>query len=136
MNEGKGKKVGEWVLSGVLAVMFLFAGGFKLSGAQVAIDNFANWGYPDWFRVVTGLIEVAAGVLVVIPRTSFLGVALILPTMVGAMLTHLVHAETRNVPLPLILFVLAAVLAYLRWPERFRRSPWDGDAGKASRFRR
>jgi putative oxidoreductase len=122
MNEGKGRKVGEWVLSGLLGVMFLFAGGFKLSGAQVAIDNFAKWGYPDWFRVVTGVIEVAAGVLVMIPPTSLLGAALILPTMVGAVLTHLTHAETRNVPLPLILFALAAVLAYLRRPERFRQS--------------
>jgi len=118
----KGKKIGEWVLSGLLGVMFLFAGGFKLSGAQVAIDNFAKWGYPDWFRVVTGVIEVAAGVLVVIPRTSLLGAALILPTMVGAVLTHLTHEEARNVPLPLILFALAAVLAYLRRPERFRQS--------------
>ena len=118
----KGKKIGEWVLSGLLSVMFLFAGGFKLSGAQVAVDNFAKWGYPDWFRVVTGVIEVAAGVLVVIPRTSLLGAALILPTMVGAVLTHLTHAETRNVTLPLILFALAAVLAYLRRPERFRQS--------------
>jgi hypothetical protein len=39
-----------------------------------------------------------------------------------AVLTHLTHAETRNVPLPLILFALAAVLAYLRRPERFRQS--------------
>ncbi len=41
-----------------------------------------------------------------------------LPTMVGAVLTHVTHAETRNIPLPLILLVLATVLAYLRRPER------------------
>jgi uncharacterized membrane protein YphA (DoxX/SURF4 family) len=120
MAERKGKQVGVWVLSGILAFMFLFAGGFKLSGAQTAIDNFAKWGYPDWFRIVTGLIEVTAAVLVLLPRTSFYGAALIVATMVGAVLTHVTHAETGNIPLPLLLFVLAAILAYLRWPERLR----------------
>jgi uncharacterized membrane protein YphA (DoxX/SURF4 family) len=122
MDEGKGKQIGAWVLSALLALMFLFAGGFKLSGAQVAVDNFSKWGYPDWFRVVTGIIEVTAGVLVLVPRRSFLGALLILPTMVGAVLTHLTHAEARNAPLPAILFISAAVLAYLRRPETLRRS--------------
>jgi|HubBroStandDraft_2_1064218.scaffolds.fasta_scaffold368873_2 putative oxidoreductase len=120
MTDASGKRVGVWVLTGMLALMFLFAGGFKLSGAQTAIDNFAKWGYPDWFRIVTGLIEVAAGVLVLVPRTSFYGTLLILPTMVGAVLTHVTHGETRNIPLPLLLFVLAAILAYVRRPEGLR----------------
>jgi putative oxidoreductase len=123
MDKGKGKQIGAWVLSALLALMFLFAGGFKLSGAQVAVDNFSKWGYPDWFRVVTGIVEVTAAVLVIVPRTSFLGALLILPTMVGAVLTHLTHAEARNAPLPVILFILAAALAYLRRPEGLRRSP-------------
>jgi putative oxidoreductase len=125
MTDANGKRVGVWVLTGLLALMFLFAGGFKLSGAQTAIDNFAKWGYPDWFRIVTGLIEVTAGVLVLVPRTSFYGTLLIIPTMVGAVLTHVTHAETRNIPLPLLLFVLAAVLAYVRRPERL----YDGREG-------
>jgi putative oxidoreductase len=120
MTDGKGKQIAVWVLSGILAFMFLFAGGFKLSGAQTAIENFARWGYPDWFRVVTGVIEVTAAVLVLIPRTSFYGASLIVPTMVGAVLTHVTHAETRNIPLPLVLFLLAAIVAYLRRPERLR----------------
>ena len=120
MTQGRGKQVAEWVLSGLLALMFFFAGGFKLSGAQTAIDNFAKWGYPDWFRIVTGVIEVAAAVLVLVPRTSFYGAGLIVATMVGAVLTHATHAETRNIPPPLVLFVLAAILAYLRRPERLR----------------
>ena len=106
-----------------MTLMFLFAGGFKLSGAQAAIDNFARWGYPDWFRIFTGVLEVTAAVLVIIPRTSFYGAALIMATMIGAVLTHATHDETRNVPLPLVLFALAALLAYLRRPERLRRIP-------------
>jgi uncharacterized membrane protein YphA (DoxX/SURF4 family) len=122
MAESEGKQLGVWVLTGLLALMFLFAGGFKLSGAQTAIDNFAKSGYPDWFRVVTGVIEVTAAVLVVIPRTSFYGAALILPTMLGAVITHITHGETPNVGLPLVLFALAAVLAYLRGPVTPRRA--------------
>ena len=118
MTESRTKRVAEWVLSGLLALMFLFAGGFKLSGAQTAIDNFAKWGYPDWFRVVTGVIEVTAAVLVLVPRMSFYGAALMVATMVGAVLTHATHAETRNIPVPLLLLVLAATLVCLRRPER------------------
>jgi uncharacterized membrane protein YphA (DoxX/SURF4 family) len=129
MADGKGKRIGEWVLAGILAAMFLFAGGFKLSGAQTAIDNFAKWGYPDWFRIVTGVIEVTAAILVLVPRTSFYGTLLILPTMVGAVITHVTHGETPNVGLPIVLFALAAVLAYLRRPEWLGRSSWRRVAG-------
>jgi putative oxidoreductase len=118
MTESRAKRVAEWVLSGLLAMMFLFAGGFKLSGAQTAINNFAKWGYPDWFRVVTGVIEVTAAVLVLVRRLSFYGAVLIVATMVGAVLTHATHGERRNIPLPLLLLVLAATLVYLRRPER------------------
>jgi putative oxidoreductase len=121
MTKSKGGQIAVWVLTALLALMFLFAGAFKLSGAQTAVNNFAKWGYPDWFRVVTGIIEVTAAILVLVPRTSFYGAALILATMVGAVLTHAMHAETGNIPLPLSLFALAAVLAYVRRPERFRQ---------------
>ncbi len=34
MADGKGKQIGAWVLTGLLAFIFLFAGGFKLSGLR------------------------------------------------------------------------------------------------------
>ena len=42
----------------LLGLAFLGAGGSKLAGAQMHVENFARWGYPAWFQYVTGLIEV------------------------------------------------------------------------------
>ncbi len=110
----KAKTVGLWILTVLLAVAFLGAGGSKLAGRPPMPENFTRWGFPLWFMYLTGVIEVAAALLLLVPRTATLGGALVVGTMVGAALTHLKEGEGPQAVAPLILLVLGAVVALAR----------------------
>jgi uncharacterized membrane protein YphA (DoxX/SURF4 family) len=110
----KAKKVALWVLTVLLVVAFLGAGGSKLAGAAPHPESFVRWGFPLWFMYVTGAIEVVAALLLLVPRTATLGAGLYVGTMVGAVLTHLKAGETAQVGAPLVFLVLAVVVGLAR----------------------
>src|SRR5271155_5662228 len=112
----KGKNIAVWSLTVVLALLFVGAGAFKLTGAQEAVDNFHRWGYPDWFRIVTGVIEVVGALGLLVPKTSWIAAAVLSATMLGAIATHLHSGEATKAPLPLTLLVLLIVVAWARRP--------------------
>jgi len=110
----KGQNIAAWVISVLLGVAFVMSGGMKLSGAPEMVANFQRWGYPGFFIYVTGAIELVSALLLFMPRTAAYGAALLIPTMVGAVLTHLTHDEMSHAPVPLVLGALAAVVLFLR----------------------
>lgn len=77
-----------WVLQIIAAAMFLMAGGSKLAGAAPMVAMFGKLGLGQWFRYVTGGIEVSSAILLLIPRTAAIGGFLLVCTMVGAIVTH------------------------------------------------
>ena len=107
-----------WILTGLLAAIFLIAGVPKLVGAEGWIRHFAVWGYPDWFRPIVGAVEVISAVLLVVPRLASFGACGIVVIMAGATYTHLhcVPDEAGRVAITLTLFGLAAVVGYARRP--------------------
>jgi putative oxidoreductase len=111
-------RIAIWVLSAMLAFVFLAAGIPKLLGVEAHIQHFARWGYPDWFRVVVGVVETASAVLLLIPRLAFVGAAGIVTIMAGATYTHVIRVpeEAGRAPLTLVLLALAAVVGYARRP--------------------
>lgn len=115
----KAGRVAIWVLSVLLAFVFLLAGVPKLLGAQGHVQHFARWGYPDWFRLLVGAVEVVSAVLVLIPRLAFLGAAGIAVIMAGATYTHVLRApeEASRAPFTLSLLALAALVGYARRPK-------------------
>ena len=111
----KGKTIGTWILSGLLALAFLGAGGAKLSGAPEMIQNFEGFGLPIWFMYLTGAIEVAAAALLLIPKLAPIGAGLLIPTMIGAVLAHLSVAHPIGQMAPsIVLGLLTTGLLYLR----------------------
>ncbi len=104
------------LLSVLLGLAFLGSGGSKLAGAQMHVDNFARWGYPPWFQYVTGLVEVAAGVLIVLPATRFCGAALLVCTMLGGVATHVMAGEGSQVGATALLLCLSAIVAWTHRP--------------------
>jgi uncharacterized membrane protein YphA (DoxX/SURF4 family) len=73
----------------VLAAAFLAAGLSKLAGVPMMVDLFDRIGVGQWFRYVTGLVEIGGAALLLIPGLAGAGAALLAATMVGAVLTHL-----------------------------------------------
>ncbi|PWT81235.1 MAG: DoxX family protein, partial [Blastocatellia bacterium] len=55
-----------WVLQIAVAAMFLIAGGSKLAGAAPMVDMYNAIGVGQWFRYVTGTIEVGSAILLLV----------------------------------------------------------------------
>ena len=104
-----------WGAQALLALAFFAAGGQKLLAVPAMVDLFASIGFGQWFRVLTGWVEVSAAVLVLVPRTAWIGAALIVCTMIGAVLTHLVLIGGSAVP-ALVLLLLAGFVLWGRTP--------------------
>jgi putative oxidoreductase len=103
-----------WVVQIGLALMFLMAGGNKLAGNPMMIGLFDAIGIGQWFRYVTGALEVTGAVLLILPRISGAGAALLVPVMLGAISTHLfVLHNSPAMPLGLLVG-----LAFVAWGRR------------------
>lgn len=129
-EHGKRKTIALWVLSGLLAAVYLLAGGSKLAGAEQHVQGFARWGWPDWLRLAIGAVEVISAVLLLVPRVAFLGASALVVVMAGAIYTHLFRAtgEAGMAVVPLVLLGLNALVAWGRRPGRARRLPAAGAA--------
>ena len=71
-----------------LTFVFILAGGAKLIGVSLMVENFETVGLGQWFRYFTGLVEVTGAALLWWPNRQALGASLLGATMVGATLTH------------------------------------------------
>ena len=112
---GKGRLLTLWILSALVTLTFVGAGAAKLAGAAVMVDLFAKVGLGQWFRYVTGLLEVAAGIGLLISRYAFYAAALLAMVMVGAFIAH-VTVLGSSPAAPVVLFALTGIIAYLRKP--------------------
>ena len=109
----------SYVLHGVSALVglaFLMAGGTKLMGQEMHVENYIRWGYPNWFMYLTGTIEVLGAVLIVIPATRFYGALLLTATMLGAIFTHIQANEPAMLPVPIVLLLLSGFVAWMNRP--------------------
>jgi putative oxidoreductase len=109
-------RIALWLCQAVLALMFLFTGGAKFTSPMWP-RMFARWGYPDHFYLVVGAIEVAAGLALLVPRFASLAALTLLVVMVGAGLTHLIHAEYQRLVEIVVISLLLGVVAYGRRAE-------------------
>lgn len=76
----------DWILRGAIALVFIYEGIEKFGAASDWITLFRQIGFGDWFRYFTGVVEIAGGVLVLIPWTVTAGLALLACTMGSAAL--------------------------------------------------
>ena len=106
-----------WGVQGVLALEFLFVGGAKLWGMREMVELFTALGVGQWFRYVTGILELTGAVLLLVPGRGRAGAALLATVMFGAMMAHLFvlhHPPT----VPGVLFLLACFVALGRGGSR------------------
>jgi putative oxidoreductase len=102
-----------WGLQVVLAGMFLLAGGSKLAGAAAMVALFDAVGVGHWFRYVTGGIEVVSAVALLVPSLAAFGAVALVPTMIGAIATHL-FIIGGSPAVPVLLLVGSLVIAWVR----------------------
>lgn len=110
------RAVALWTVKGLVAAAFLAAGGAKLAGAPALVASFESYGLGQWFRHVTGAVEVTGAIAVLVPAVAPFGALVLSATMIGAIFVHLFVAGGSAVP-ALVLLLLSATIA---WAERER----------------
>jgi hypothetical protein len=133
------KNVSLWIIQGVLALAFLFAGGAKLvmSAEQMAAPGPIQ--FPVAFIRFIGVCEVLGAIGLIVPwltgikpgLTPLAGAGLVI-IMIGATVVNLVDGPQVAAPFTVVLGLLAATVAYQRsamlktWPTRAQRSTPSG----------
>jgi len=101
----------------LLALGMLGAGGSKIGGVESQVTEFQRYGYPQWFRLATGSIELLAGVVLVAglfvqPVLALGGSLLIVATMAGAVVTHVrMEDSAADIAPSVILLALALIVS-------------------------
>ena len=78
-----------WIIKLTAAVILLQTLFFKFSGANESIYIFETLGIEPYGRIGSGVVELIASILILIPRTTLLGALLGMGTMLGAIFSHL-----------------------------------------------
>src|SRR6266516_1349175 len=86
-----------WILTVALILMFGNAGIRKFFDNGGWTRMFHNLGLPDWFRILIGVLETVAAVLLLLPRTAAYAAALIDAIMLGAITIVAMHGWTRAI---------------------------------------
>jgi uncharacterized membrane protein YphA (DoxX/SURF4 family) len=111
------KEVLLWLVTLFLALVCLRSGLMKMPGipgVEFWIRDFQRWGYPDWFRIVVGVAELASFALLLVPRLASYGAAIFGVVMIGAAYTHVVHNETTRLPFIFLLIALSLIVMVAR----------------------
>jgi putative oxidoreductase len=113
----KGQKIALWVVSILLAAMFLFSGCFKLLKPDEAKAGFVHYGYAAWFATFIGVCEALGGIGLLLPRLAALAAGGLSIIMVGAVYTHFSHQEFQHGLTPLVLLALLIWVCFARVKE-------------------
>lgn len=82
--------IGIWVLRLLAALILLQTLFFKFTAAEESVYIFSKLGMEPWGRIGTGILELIASLLILYPKTTFLGALLAAGLMAGAIGSHLV----------------------------------------------
>jgi uncharacterized membrane protein YphA (DoxX/SURF4 family) len=85
----KPNKIVFWVLRIVPAVILLQTLFFKFSAAEESVYIFSKLGIEPWGRIGSGVAELIAAILILIPATTGIGAFVGLGVIAGALVSHL-----------------------------------------------
>ena len=103
------------VLQSLLALMFLMAGLGKIAGSKMHVEGFKHWKLPQWFRIVTGIVELVGATALVVgyweSSSVALGALILGITGIGGIITHIrVKDSFKQTFMILFLAVISIVL--------------------------
>lgn len=123
MELTKRQNILSWVLQIIVAVILLQTLFFKFTGAEESIYIFSTLGAEPWGRIGSGIVELIASVLLLMPRTVWIGALLSLGTISGAIMGHLTKLGIRLTAvgdngelfaLAVIVFIASAAILLIR----------------------
>lgn len=100
-----------WVFALFLAWVFIRQGVAKFDDASGWARAFQAWHFPVWFRMLIGVLETLAALLLLWRRTAFAGAVIIIVIMLGAMGTHVYWGKPAQVTSEILPLVLSTMVA-------------------------
>jgi putative oxidoreductase len=120
----RGQLAASWCLQVVAAAILLQTLFFKFSGAEESVYIFTTLGAEPAGRIGSGIVELIAAILLLVPASIPFGAALTMAVMSGALVSHLtiLGIEVKGdggvlFGLAVTVFVSAAIVLYLRRAE-------------------
>jgi putative oxidoreductase len=111
---GKALSIVLWTLQVLVALAFIAAGSRKLLGSADMIALFDALDIGQWFRYVTGVLEVLGALWLLVPGKAVFGAVLLACVMAGAIMSHLTVLTTPVTPA----LVLLASTVLIAWGRR------------------
>ena len=108
--------VALWLPTLFLVYIFAQQGPSKFSDSSGWAKAFIAWHYPIWFRILIGVMETSAAVLLLARRTASIGAGLIALVMLGGMGTHVSRAHPEQVTSEVVHLALSLIVLWGRWP--------------------
>ena len=102
-----------WALTIVSAGLFLLAGVLKWIGVDMEVQLFAAIGIGQWFRYLTGTLEIAGAIGLFVPALAPDAALLLAAVMTGAVMTHL-FVIGQNPLAAMLLLASTLTIAWLR----------------------
>ena len=84
----KAQTIMSWILQLIAAAILFQTLFFKFTGAEESRYIFSKLGLEPWGRIGSGIAELVAVVLLLIPKTSSIGALLSLGVISGAIVSH------------------------------------------------
>jgi putative oxidoreductase len=109
----RGKTIALWSLRILMAALFLFAAVMKLSGQPMMVEEFNTIGLGQWFRLLTGALEAAGAIALLLPSVSVFGAILLLAVDAGAFVAQIaiLHVDWIHV---VVIGALLVTVIYLQ----------------------
>ena len=108
-----------WAFRLVAAVILLQTLFFKFTGSEESVYIFSTLGMEPFGRIGSGIVELIAAILILIPRTTLLGALIGMGVMFGAIFSHIfvLGIEVKNdggtlFILAIITFICCTVLVF------------------------
>jgi uncharacterized membrane protein YphA (DoxX/SURF4 family) len=108
-----------WIIKLIAVIILVQTLFFKFTGAEESVYIFTKLGVEPIGRIGSGVVELIASILILIPRTTLLGALLAMGTMMGALVSHLfvLGIEVQNdggtlFTLAIITLICCLILVY------------------------
>lgn len=96
----------------LLVAAFFGAGVFNAIGTRATRESFVRWGYPSWWHLVTGGLEILCALLIALPVGRDPGLVLGTIIIAAALATVLRHREYSDLTPPAAFLALIALAAF------------------------
>ncbi|GGT02430.1 membrane protein [Planobispora rosea] len=104
-----------WVFQILIAAFLIVASALpKFVGQVDAVETFELIGWGQWFRYVTGAVELAGGIGLLVPRLAGAAATGLIGLMAGAALTQILVIEPAWALLPAAFALIFALIAWDR----------------------